>query len=67
MATETLKVPKISCGHCVNAIREELSSMAGVKQVTGDPQQKSITVDWESPATLETIRAALKGIDYPAE
>jgi hypothetical protein len=34
--------------------------------VEGDPENKSITVEWEAPATLEIIRNTLNEINYPA-
>jgi copper chaperone CopZ len=34
--------------------------------VEGDPENKSITVEFESPATLEQIKETLKEINYPA-
>jgi copper chaperone CopZ len=67
MQTHSLKVPKISCGHCVKTIQNELSNLVGVRSVEGDPGQKTITVGWDSPATLEAIRALLSEINYPAE
>ncbi len=66
MEKETLTVPKISCGHCVMAIKNELSELKGVNAVDGDPENKSITVEWDAPATLETIRNTLEQINYPA-
>ncbi|MEE9494942.1 MAG: heavy-metal-associated domain-containing protein [Desulfobacterales bacterium] len=65
METTTLSVPKISCGHCVMTIKEELSGLEGVKGVQGDPENKNITVEWETPASLEKIKDSLKKIDYP--
>jgi copper chaperone CopZ len=62
----TLTVPNISCGHCVMSIKNELSELAGVKSVAGNPEDKTITVEWESPATMEAIRNTLKEINYPA-
>ena len=66
MSIETLSVPNISCGHCVMSIKNELSELEGVKTVEGNPGNKSITVEFESPATLENIRETLKEINYPA-
>jgi copper chaperone len=66
MSTKTFSIPKISCGHCVTAIRNELSEISGVRRVEGDPQGKSIEVEWEPPASEEAIRAALSEINYPA-
>jgi copper chaperone len=66
MPKETLSIPNISCGHCVMSIKNELSELEGVKTVEGNPGNKSITVEFESPATLENIRETLKEINYPA-
>ncbi len=65
MEKQTLSIPKISCGHCVMTIQNELRELAGVKQVEGDTQNKTITVEWESPATLHEIRETLDEINYP--
>lgn len=66
MKTITLKVPQISCGHCVNNIRRELSEIQGVKEVLGDVQNKQIQVTFGPPAELEKIKETLKEIGYPA-
>ncbi len=66
MEKQTISVPNISCGHCVMNIKNELAEMIGVTKVEGDPKSKTITVEWESPATLEMIRKTLKQINYPA-
>ncbi|MBU1181232.1 MAG: heavy-metal-associated domain-containing protein [Proteobacteria bacterium] len=67
MEKKTFIIPAISCGHCVMSIKNELSEIAGVKKVEGDPQTKSITVEWELPATLDQILNTLKQINYPAQ
>ena len=66
METKTLSIPNISCGHCVMSIKKELGEMEGVSKVEGDPASKSITLEWDVPATLEKIRETLKEINYPA-
>ena len=66
MDKQTLSIPNISCGHCVMSIKNELSEMEGVKSVNGNPETKSIDVEWESPASLEKIKETLKEINYPA-
>lgn len=66
MAKETFSIPNISCGHCVMSIKNELNELEGVKTVEGDPGKKSITVEFESPVTLEQIKEILKEINYPA-
>jgi len=66
MAKETFSIPNISCGHCVMSIKNELNELDGIKIVEGDPENKSITVEFEPPATLEQIKETLKEINYPA-
>ena len=66
MAKETFSIPNISCGHCVMTIKNELTAIEGVKRVDGDPASKTVSVEWEAPATREKIMAALKEINYPA-
>ena len=66
MSKQTISIPKISCGHCVMAIKNELTEMEGIKSVEGNPQAKTVDVEWEAPATLEKIKATLKEINYPA-
>lgn len=67
MEKQTFSIPDISCEHCVTAIENELSELDGVMTVSGDPDGKTATVEWEAPASVETIRNALAEIDYPAE
>ena len=67
MEKQTLTIPNISCGHCVMSIKNELTEVSGVKSVAGDPENKSITVEWDAPATLESIQNTLKEINYPAQ
>ena len=67
MEKQTFIVPNISCGHCVMSIKGELNEIDGVKSVEGDPDTKSITVEWESSTSLDAIKERLKEINYPAE
>ncbi|BBO87445.1 heavy-metal-associated domain-containing protein [Desulfosarcina ovata] len=67
MTQATLNVPNISCGHCVSAIESELSEAEGVTSVTADAATKTVTVQWDAPASIEGVRAILSEINYPAE
>ena len=66
MEKTTLSIPNISCDHCVMTIKRELGEIEGISRVEGDPERKEITVQWDSPATLEEIKSTLKEINYPA-
>lgn len=67
MPQETLTVPNISCGHCVSAIESELTDVKGVTSVQADADTKTVTVQWDEPASIEGIRATLMEINYPAQ
>ena len=66
MTKETLSIPNITCGHCVMAIKNELNQIEGVQDVTGSPENKNITVEWDLPASLDKIKTTLNEINYPA-
>ncbi len=62
-----IRVPNISCGHCVNAIRNELLELSGIKSAEGNPEQRTMIIEYEEPATEARILKVLKEINYPAE
>jgi copper ion binding protein len=66
MEKKTFSIPNISCGHCVMAIKNELSELDGIKMVEGNPEAKSIDVEWDAPITEDKIKETLKEINYPA-
>ncbi len=63
---KTFLVPDISCGHCVLSIKNELSELDAVTGVDGNPDEKTITVEWNDPLTEKDIRNRLASINYPA-
>ncbi len=67
MEKQTFIIPNISCGHCVMSIKDELGEIDGVKSMEGNPDTKSMTVEWEPPASADSIKEKLKKINYPAE
>jgi copper ion binding protein len=65
MKSETYDVPTISCGHCVNTIQMELSELEGVSKVEASSEKKQVLVEFDDPATSESIKALLREINYP--
>jgi copper chaperone len=65
MTSKTFNVPNITCNHCVMTIKRELGELEGVASVTGDVETKTVTVEWDSPATWEGIKSLLTEINYP--
>ena len=66
MEKRTFTISNISCGHCVATIQKELTAIEGVTRASGDPQTKTMTVEWQAPATASGIEACLTEIGYPA-
>ena len=66
MEKHLFTIPNISCGHCIMAIKNELTEIQGIVTVEGNPAEKQITVEWDAPLTLDKIQAILKDINYPA-
>ncbi len=68
MQTKTIKVPSISCGHCVQTIQNEVSELAGVNSVTAAQDTKMVTIEWEEPPqSWDNIKALLTEINFPPE
>lgn len=65
MDKKTFVVPNIGCDGCVRSVVNELTQVLGVANVSGDVDTKSVTVEWEAPATWDTIKDAITAIDYP--
>lgn len=67
MSTVSLKVPNISCDHCVHTIKTEVAELEGIRRVDANPTTKVVTVEFDPPATQDKIEALLAEIEYPAE
>jgi copper chaperone len=53
------QVQGMTCGHCVQAVTEEVSSIPGVEQATVDLASGSLAVDSDQPIDVELIKAAV--------
>ena len=66
MTSKTVKVPNISCGHCVMIIEREVKDLGGVSQVKADQASQEVSVSWDPQATdWAAIEGLLKEINYP--
>lgn len=59
-----LKVPKMSCGGCVNTITNAIKTVDASATVHGDPTTKIVVVETESPESA--IKTAIAQVSYPA-
>lgn len=67
MPEKTVKIPDMSCGHCLMTIKREAGEVAGVTSVEGDVESKDVTFKWDAPADWDAIAAALKDAGYPPQ
>jgi len=65
MQKVTYTIPGISCHHCVNTIQNELLELKGIHQVEANKDTKQVTINFDAPATEESIIALLREINYP--
>lgn len=69
MTDKTVKVPSISCGHCVATIEREVGELAGVSSVRADQAARTVSVSWDPDTTSwVAIERLMKEINYaPSE
>lgn len=68
MVRETLYAPDISCGHCIMSIEKALSKIPGALFVSGDPESKTVVVEYDPTAvSREVIEAAMEEEGYPVK
>jgi copper ion binding protein len=66
MDSITLRVPDISCQHCVKTISAALEALDGVQHVAVDVSGKTVQVDYDAAkVTPDAMAATLAAEDYP--
>ncbi len=64
MSTATFTVVGMTCGHCVNSVTEEVSSVQGVTAVDVDLDSGALTVTGEAAVDEGAVRAAVEEAGY---
>ena len=64
MTTTSYTVVGMTCGHCVNAVTEEVSAVPGVTGVDVDLATGGLTVTSEAPVDEAVVRAAVEEAGY---
>lgn len=66
MASKTVTVPNIHCGHCVMTIEREVGEHPGVLEVTAQREARTVTVSWDPEAThWGAIESLMQEINFP--
>lgn len=58
-------VSKVKCQGCARTIRDGLSQLPGVQQVTVDVPSGAVAVSAEAPCTRELLVQQLAALGYP--
>lgn len=64
MTTTQYVVTGMSCGHCVNAVTDELSQVSGVSDVAVDLPSGQVTVTSDGPISDDDVRVAIDEAGY---
>ncbi len=64
MATTTYKVSGMTCGHCMQAVTNEVKKIQGVTDVDIDLDSGSVRVSSEAPVDEAAFRAAVDEAGY---
>jgi copper chaperone len=64
MSTASFTVVGMTCGHCVNAVTEEVSSVEGVTGVDVDLDSGALTVTSGAAVDEDAVRAAVEEAGY---
>jgi len=62
--TAKYTVQGMTCGHCVAAVTEEVSGIAGVSDVAVELDSGAVTVTSDSPLDVATVKAAVEEAGY---
>ena len=64
MTVSTYTVQGMTCGHCVNAVTDEVGRIGGVRNVAVDLDSGLVTVTSEQPVAEDDIREAVVEAGY---
>jgi copper chaperone len=64
MSTATYTVTGMTCGHCVNAVTEEVGRVPGVTDVAVDLATGALAVTSETPVDDAAVAAAVDEAGY---
>jgi copper chaperone len=63
-STATYTVTGMTCGHCVSAVTEEVTGIAGVTDVQVDLASGALTITSQAPIEETAVRAAVDEAGY---
>lgn len=68
MAQIILNVPDITCGHCEMTVREALSPLEGIRDVSVSIPDAQVLVEYDdSKIQVDQMKDVLEAEEYPVE
>jgi copper chaperone len=64
MTEKTLSVPEIHCDHCKMSIEGAVAAVPGVERASVDIDQATVSVAFDTPATMDAIIGAIESQGY---
>ncbi|UGQ08900.1 heavy-metal-associated domain-containing protein [Yinghuangia sp. ASG 101] len=64
MSTATFTVTGMTCGHCVSSVEEEVSEIAGVREVRVELASGRLTVSADGEVDPAAVAAAVTAAGY---
>lgn len=59
-----LKVPDMSCGHCIGAIQRAMETIDGVTEVEASLETKVVVIRSDRPLNEEEVLVSVRGAGY---
>jgi copper chaperone len=61
---QAFQVVGMTCSHCVTSVSEEVSALAGVREVSVDLATGRLELKTDQPVTTEAVRGAVEEAGY---
>lgn len=61
---KTIFIEGMSCGHCVNHVKEALSELEGVLDVVVSLEDKKAEIEMENEISNEKIKEAIEELEF---
>ena len=64
MSTTTYRINGMTCGHCVNSVKEAIGELEGVRSVDVNLETGQATVTSDGDLDAEAVKAAVEEAGY---
>ncbi len=61
----TVQIQNLKCNGCASTIKNKLSELENIKEVSVDVENDAISFEYDKEDTLETVKIQLHKLGYP--